>query len=198
MENKMKYGNVTLGQMEAAINKMGGIEMFNALLRGSAVVTVVKHIVNLAATPKLPFDGAEVVKHVDTINGKTEVELEKRSDDNLYVDGCKIVLIQSKSQMNGQVGHELRKELENGEQVLLNSNVLDYLYDHPELFPEQWKKDENGNTRFIYFWGTIFRDPSDGDLYVRSVCWYGGELRQGFNWLDRDWDDRYWSASLAS
>jgi hypothetical protein len=171
-----------------------------AYLHGELEMVNKKHIVNLAATPKPPFDGAEVVKHVDTINGKTEVELEKRSDDNLYVDGCKIVLVQSERQLGGEVieGHELRKELESGEQVLLNSNVLDYLYDHPELFPEHWKKDENGNIRFVFFWGTIFRNPSLGFLCVRYLYWRDVGLSRNCSWLGNVWLGQSWSASLAS
>lgn len=195
----MKYGNVTLGQMEAAINKMGGIEMFQALLNGSAIVTQIKHIVDIAKSPKLPFGGAEVVKHESKINGKTEVELEL-VDDELFVDGMKITLHLSERQMGDKriIGHELRKELESGESVLLNSNILDYIIDHPELFPEHWKKDENGETRYIFFWGTIFRNPSFDSLYVRGLCWSGGCLFQDYDWLDDGWNRQDPSAVLAS
>lgn len=131
-----------------------------------------------------------MVKHESEINGKKVVEIELRSDDNLYLDGKKVVLHLSERQIGGKrvEGHELREELESGEQVLLNSNVLEYLYDHPELFPEHWKNNEQGERLFIFFWGSIFRDPSDGDLYVRSLCWDDGSLdRRYCVWLGDDW-----------
>ena len=172
----------------------------SAYLRGELEMVNKNHIVNLAAAPKLPFDGVEVVKHESTINGKSQVELEKRSDDNLYMDGCKIVLTQSRRQLNGRIieGHELRKELESGELVLLNSNVLDYIFDHPELFPEHWKTDKKGSTRYIYFWGSIYRNPSSGGLYVRFLYWDRSGLYQFYGWIGDGWHDQDWSVSLAS
>mgnify|MGYP006893377473 CR=1 FL=1 len=152
--------------------------------------------IDLGAPARLPFDVAEVVKH----DGKGVVEIELRSDDNLYIDGKKVELFLSERQMGDKriVGHELRKELENGEQVLLNSNVLDYLYDHPELFPKHWKKkNKNGEIQYIFFWGSVFRDPSDGGLCVRYLSWRFGSLRRDDRWLGNGWDRRFPSASLA-
>ena len=141
------------------------------------------------------MDGAEVVKH----EGRGRVSLELR-DDNLYLDGKKVELFLSERQKgeNRVVGHELRVELEGGERILLNSNVLDYIFDHPELFPEHWKKDENGDTRYIFFWGSIFRGPSDGRLFVRCLCWVDDGLSRHYGWLAFDWCRRYASASVAS
>ena len=175
----MKYGELNLGQV-----------------RGNVEITVVKHTVDLGAAPRLPFDTAEVVKH----EGEGVLELELRSDDNLYIDGKKVVLYLSEGQKGDKriVGHELRQELESGEQVLLNSNVLDYLYDHPELFPEHWKKDENGVTRYLFFWGSIFRDPAFGYLYARYLSWDVGGLYRNYDWLDGGWLRQDPSASLAS
>lgn len=182
--------------MEALLNKLGGVEGARQLLCGNVEITVVKHTVDLGVSPRLPFDTAEVVKH----EGEGVVEIELRSDNNLYVDGKKVVLCLSERQGGDKriVGHELRQELESGEQVLLNSNVLDYLYDHPELFPEHWKKDENGEIRYIFFWGSIFRGPARGGLSAHCLYWFGGGLSQSYDWLDHDWDRRNPSASVAS
>lgn len=165
MQNK--YKDVTLGTVEAVFNKLGGIEGVESFLCGNVEITMVKHTIDLGKAPRLPFDHAEVVRHT----GKGIVEIELRSDDNLYIDGKKVVL-------HRVVGHELCEEIKSGEQVLMNSNVLDYLYDHPEFFPEYWKKNERGETHLIFFWGTIFRDPLDNDPCVRCLCWSGGSLYQ--------------------
>ena len=192
----MKYAEMNWGTMEAVVNKLGGMEGVKAFLRGDVTIAVVKHIVDLAKSPRLPFNNAEVVKH----DGTGIVPIELCSDDNLYVDGKLVSLFLSEKQLEGKkvvVGHELRQELEDGTQVLLNSNVLDYIYDHPELFPEHWKKDENGDIRYIYFWGSIFRNPSRGYLYVRYLYWNDGELYRDCDWLDGDWNRQSPSASVA-
>ena len=182
--------------IEAVLNKLGGVEGAKAFLRGNVTIAVVKHTVDLGKSPRLPFNGAEVEKH----DGEGVVEIELRSDDNLYVDGKLVSLFLSEKQKGKStiVGNELRQELENGRQALLNSNVLDYIFDHPELFPEHWKKDENGDIRYIYFWGSVFRDPSDGRLCVCCLCWLVGELRRYCNWLDDVWLRQFPSASVAS
>ncbi|OHA59581.1 MAG: hypothetical protein A2589_01835 [Candidatus Vogelbacteria bacterium RIFOXYD1_FULL_46_19] len=190
-----KYPN-TLGRIEAVWNRLGGEEGVDRFLRGIVEIKILKHTVDLGAPPHLPFDDAEVVKH----DGKGVVEIELRSDDNLYIDGKKVILHLSERQMgdNRVIGHELRQELEGGDQVLLNSNVLDYLYDHPELSPEHWKQNEQGETHYIFFWGSIFRDPSNGLLCVRFLFWDDGGLDRDYRWLDYDWDRQDPSASVAS
>jgi len=72
-------------------------------------------------------------------------------------------------------GNELRKELE--KEPVLNVNVLDYLLEHEELIPEEWKG------RTIFFWGTIYRD-SYGLLSVRYLYWYGDHWDWYYAWLD--------------
>lgn len=104
-------------------------------------------------------------------------------------DGMSLYL--SEKQRNGNYigGNDLRKELES--QPVLNATVLDYLIEHPELYPEDWKG------KYIYFWGTIFRD-SDGDLCVRFGCWSEGRVVSDCDWLDDVWGGRRPAASLAS
>ena len=148
--------------------------------------------VNLAATPKLPFNGAEVEQHID--DGWAIVE--KRTD-GLYVNGRKVALHLSKRQLNGRSlkGYDLREEL-TGKPVL-NANLLDALVDNPHLIPEDWKKDEQGNTRYIFFWATVYR-RSGGDLYVRCLYFDVGMWRRGYGWLSLVWGGDYPAASLAS
>jgi hypothetical protein len=164
--------------------------------RGTHEIVRIRHTIDLGKAPMPPVHGYEVEKH----EGEGVVEIELRSDDNLYIDGKKVVLHLSERQQGGVTirGYELRKELESGKQVLLNSNVLDYLYEHPQLFPEHWKKDEDGKTRYIYFWGSIFRGPSDGRLSVRCLYWDGGSLDRRYRWLGGGWARRVPAALLAS
>jgi hypothetical protein len=80
---------------------------------------------------------------------------------------------------------------------VMNANVLDFLLANPDLIPEEWKKDEHGNTRYIFFWGTVYRDRG-GDLYVRYLCWGGDRWGWGSRWLGSGWDGDSPAAVLAS
>ena len=148
--------------------------------------------VNFGASPKLPFNGAEVEQHIGT--GWAIVE--KRAD-GLYVDDRKIILHLSKHQMGGKwpKGYELREELTS--KPVLNANILDVLYQNIHLIPEDWKRDENGSIRFIFFWGSIFRDSLDR-LHVRYLFFDGGEWRSYCHGLDRVFFDSSPAALRAS
>lgn len=152
-----------------------------------------KYTVDLGQTPRLPFGGAEVVKH----EGQGFVEIELRPDDNLYIDGKKVVLNLSERQMNNNrvVAHELRMELAGGKQGLLNCNVMDCLLRYPELFPKHWKKDENGENRHIFFWGSIFQ-AARNTLFVRYLYWSAAGLVGRYLWLDIECNRQDWSASV--
>lgn len=92
-------------------------------------------------------------------------------------DSEQIELWLSGEQKNGWVskGNALRIELAN--QPVLNACVLDYLLEHPELIPEEWKG------KFVFFWGTIYHDAS-GSLVVRYLGWRGSEWYWDCHWLD--------------
>ena len=151
---------------------------FLGVLRSTHEIKAIEHAVDCSLEPSKP--GSNFTIELNKKGGV--VRLERRGDD-LYIDGKKVVFHLSKKQINGKVitGHNLREEL-SGKKVL-SAIILDYLLVHPELIPESWKKDEKGNTRFIFFWGTIFRDP-DGDLCVRYLCWSDGGWRTNYHWLD--------------
>ncbi len=149
-------------------------------------------IVNLGAAPKLPFNGAEVASHI----GEGWAIVEKRPD-GLYMNGRKVVLHLSRRQQDGKSlkGYGLREEL-TGKPVL-NANLLDALADNPHLIPEDWKKDGQGNTRYVFFWGTIYRSAG-GFLCVRCLYFSDGAWDRDYYWLDSDWLGDGPAASLAS
>lgn len=150
--------------------------------------------VDLDGDPEV-FEGWTVISHIKY--GKPVlIELK---DDHLYVDGKEVKLhLTDKQKQDGQKGHDLRKELEeNKDFILLNDNLRKFLYEHPEFYPEHWKVDENGNTKYIYFWGTL-RQYSDGSVDVDCVCFIDGKLRRSNDWLDGDWDGRNPAAVLES
>ncbi len=129
---------------------------------------IMKHIINCDADPFIP-SGWSVESH--TKSGQ------------LAFNPAKIKFYLSPNQQDNKVikGKQLRKELAN--EFVLNANVLDFLLAHQELIPEDWKEDEQGNTRFIFFWGTIYCGLSGG-LGVRCLCWVGKRWDWDYRWLN--------------
>ena len=144
------------------------------VLRGLAVITSVEHVIDLDADPFVP-DGWKVEEH--------------KQGGQLTFDPSQVEFCLDDGQKNGKyiVGHELRKEL--ADKRVMNANELDFLLANPDLIPEGWKIDEDGSTRYIFFWGTVYRH-SDGFLYVRCLYWDGGRWRWGNSWLGGGWRGR--------
>lgn len=178
----MKYGELNLGQIEAIVNKLGGMDGVRRFLSGELMVEMAKHTINCDAEPFTP-SGWKVEEH--------------KKGGQFAFDPAKIKLYLSPNQQDGEVigGNELRKEM--ASEPVLNANVLDYLLAHPELIPEDWKKDEQGKTRYVFFWGTIYR-YSSGYLCVRSLYWGGGSWGWSGRWLDGGWRGVDPAAVLAS
>jgi len=159
------------------------------VLRGHGTVQIVKHVINLAGDcmpESWKLDKWAIEKHVG--NGMLEF------------DPSRLQLYFSKNQKDGEgiVGSKLRKELERNKVPFLNACVLDYLLAHPEIIPEDWKVDENGNSRWICFWGTIYRHPNR-KLYVRCLCWNVGVWYWDYYCFGGDgWDVRVPAAMLVS
>jgi hypothetical protein len=164
------------------------------VIRGCGAVVIKEHIIDFEAAPFVP-DGWKVESHRKTYPGT--VVLTRVGDDLFLPAGMKVEFFLSPNQAEGKSikGDKLRKELEG--KPVLTACVLDYLREHPELIPESWKTDEKGRTRYIFFWGTIYRN-SDGDLCVRSLYWRDGQWDWSDNWLDNGWDVRNPAAVLAS
>lgn len=155
-------------------------------------VVPVEHIVDTDALPRIP-DGlyltGEGTKHI----GMGKVKLEKRDDGKLYANGREVVRYLSPNQQNGNTiqGHKLRTELEqdDGDKVLLNATIGFYLYDHPELIPDDWDG-------WTYFWDTIFRN-SVGNLAVLVLLRDGSSWHWRCSWLGLGWSDAGPAARLA-
>lgn len=143
---------------------------------------LIEHVIDLDADPFTPN------------NWKVEQHIKGGS---LKWDPAQVQFHLSPNQENGKVieGNKLRKELEG--KPVFNANLLDYLLAHPHLIPEEWKQDEQGRIRYIFFWGTIYRN-SDGDLYVRCLCWGVGGWQWNYRWLVSVWRERSPAALRAS
>lgn len=136
-----------------------------------------KYIIDTDAPPKIPYSGWTVESHKGA--GKIEWNPEK----------FQLYLSDKQRKQKYVKGFDLQKELES--QTPMNANVLDFLLEHPELIPENWKR------KYVTFFGTVYRN-SDDSLYVRYWCWGGGALQSDYGWLVNDWSDQYPALSLAS
>jgi len=155
------------------------------VLRGHAAINVVEHVIDCDADPFNPW----------TKDGWTVEEHQKGGQ--WKFDAKEIELFLSGNQKGDKYveGNKLRKEL--AKKPVFNANVLDYLLANPHLIPEEWKQDEQGNTRYIFFWGTVYRDRL-GRLYVRCLSWDDGRWDWGSRWLGRRWDGHNPAAVRAS
>lgn len=141
-----------------------------------------RHLIDSTEQPSIPYDGWTIESH-DTSLEKVDVSnltlyLDKGQKGDSYIEGDK-----------------LRERLKN--KPVLNATVLDYLWEHQDLIPESWKeKTKGGYTKYIYFWGTLYRSSLDL-LYVRCLCWGGEAWIRSCGWLDDYWSSRD-PAALAS
>lgn len=169
---------------EVKVLSMGNnLQQVREFVLGRAELKVVKRVIDCDSDPFIPNGWQGVEQH--TKGGMMEW------------DPTKVKFYLSKDQQGGKTvkGDKLRKEL--ASQPVMNANVLDYLLANTALIPEEWKKDESGNTRYIFFWGTIYRHSGSG-LCVRCLSWHGGQWFWLYRWLDDEWDGSYPAALRAS
>jgi hypothetical protein len=184
--NELKLAARRSGYTKVDLKRLSEGDLLARLLpvvRGLGEVTVVKHIINLDKDPLIPWVNFTVEEH--------------RRGGQFEWDPKKVRLFLSKNQQGDKTikGHELRKEF--AKKPVCNANLLDYLVEHPELIPEDWKLDKKGNTRSIYFWGTIYRGL-DGRLYVRHLYFHEGLWQSDNDGLAADWYSYDPAACLAS
>ncbi|MFY9461790.1 MAG: hypothetical protein WAP51_01140 [Candidatus Sungiibacteriota bacterium] len=149
---------------------------------GKTAVVVAEHLIDCDAAPFEP-SGLTVARESE--------QLPNRVRGQFVFDPTKVKLHLSPDQRDGKYikGKKLRREL--AREPVLTANVLDYLLKNPHLIPEEWKG------KAVFFWGTIYR-VSDGDLYVRYLCFVDGRWYSDYDWLGGGWDGDYPAALRAS
>ena len=132
--------------------------------------------IDTTQTPNIPYNGWTIESN--------DISLGKK------FDPTKITLYLDDEQKDGKhiEGNKLREKLKG--KPVLNATVLDWLLEHPEYIPEDWKG------KYVYFWGTIYSSPH-GDRYVLCLYWGGGAWHRDYGWLGFDWVG-YNPAAVAS
>lgn len=158
----MKYGELNLGQVEAIVNKLGGMDGVRRFLSGETVVTGVSVPVFVHDKTK---DDWTLLEHASRrITSATNLELvpflkEKES----FVSGEEMVR-RARVELDANCGQE----------------DAEWLLEHQDEIPAEFRK------YYLVFTGTIWRG-SRGNRIVPYLGWIGGRWCLGFPWLFNDW-----------
>lgn len=78
-------------------------------------------------------------------------------------------------------GSVFLRHLREGGIPVLNGSVLDYLLEHQDQIPEEWKGKE------VFFWGTVY-DDIDSNESVRYLYWDNSTWSLGIAYLQNKFD----------
>ncbi len=94
-------------------------------------------------------------------------------------------------------GEQWLVRLKEANAVRLGAAEFWYLWNNQGQISAAWKKKTKGNTTYVFFDGTVLRDPH-GDRCTLCLYWDGSEWRWGVGWLGIDRSAGSPSAVLAS
>ena len=148
------------------------------------MTTATEHIVDCDADPNM-------------LDGYFEKVIEHKKMGRLTLDFSKIRLYVPPNYKEYEMcGRLWEKELRS--EPVLNANVLDYLIAHPEIIPDEWKRNKDGFRLYIFFWGTVY---FDGNHYNVRFLGYDDENKKWVDslvWLDAAPDSRSPAAMLET
>ncbi len=185
----MKYPKVTAGQTEACINRMGGWSNFLRYIGGQGKI-VFNTILSIRGCYFSPEDffgerGWKIVERDERSLVLTEIDLSNVLFETMLQEGETVI-----------TGEEKLKRLKASKCIRLDAKIFQTLWENQYFIPESWKEKVNGNTRYIFFDGTILRHPS-GYRCVLFLCWDDGEWNWSHRWLNYNWGVSRSSAVLA-
>lgn len=191
----MKYGEWTLGQTEALINKCGGEDRARRFLAGELVL--------VDSTKKVAEAPIDAIIRVD------------RSIRPAYPEWVKDVL-HPELELSGPAEFDLAKVeswLHDGQKDgkwLKGEKLYEYLKSNKMLdrclsFADALAIQAKGVATFRaffkgkapFFWKSVVRDR-DGNLYVPCLCERGDQVKLDWGWLDSDWGDGHPALRSAS
>ena len=140
-----------------------------------------------------PFDPVKLLGQGWTI--------EEQDERSLALDQVNLAKVRLEHMLKkGEIwikGEKKLRRLKSANYIRLDAKIFQTLWQNQHLIPEQWKEKTNGNTTFVYFNGTILRNPY-GDRYVLDLYWDDGRWDWDYSWLEFDWYVDSPSAVLAS
>lgn len=165
----MKYSELSLGEIEAIVDKLGGIKGVQRFLSGNVSIIVEDYLIDCDVIPSIGGDW-KIEEHIK--GGKIIWDSDKFK-----------TYLCDEQKMNPLEGNKIREKLK--DRLVLNACILEYLLNNPEVIPKKWKG------KNIVFWGTIYRNPYDL-LCVFYLFWdnSSNSWKLGRGSLNETWDNK--------
>lgn len=163
----MKYGNLTLGQIEAVVNKLGGVKVVEQILLGPVKITITPlwRTVNGNASPRLPEKENCIVK-AHSPQGDMRITTDR---DHLFINNKATRYYDlNRTVKPDNVMWAVKDAMQD---QAVNANLLDDLLEHPETIPESWKHRRIKKPFRIFFCGTLY--DIKGYIKARYLLWNG-------------------------
>ncbi len=127
--------------------------------------------------------------------------IEEQDEKSLALTEIDLTAIRFKSMLkDGEKsvkGEEELSRLKSEKYICLDAKIFQTLWENQILIPEKWKEKTNGNTTYIFFDGTILRNPYGGRC-VLYLFWDYGKWHWSSHWLGHHWRVGNPSAVLVS
>jgi hypothetical protein len=194
-------GDITGDEMQQCISNPKGLrDAIHAWLRPTPALSQKLSIDRTHLfTPKFVGEGWSIWRGPADGNGLQGTE--DQDVRSLYLTETDLGAIRFETMLRGNEasvgGEEKQRLLKTSGFIRLDAKIFQTLWENQYLIPESWKEKTNGDTTFIYFDGTILRNPG-GDRYVLCLYWCGGQWNWGYSWLGRNWNANRPSGVLAS
>lgn len=180
------------GPLTELMSQLGGanghqrLHEFKLWLKGVAT-QLVKIIRNRFNPTEFIGSGWSVIANETDVWSATLTELDVNQIQHVTMLECEPYI----------TGEENLSRLKASGNIRLDADVFYTLWTNQSLIPESWKEKIDGDTRVIFFDGTVFQNP-DGYRCVLYLYWYVGEWLWDVSWLDSGFDQNFVSAVLAS
>lgn len=189
----MKYGELTLGQTEALMNKIGGMNGLQKVLSGEWVIgekneTTIDTIIHI--------DRAAAVPYPDWVKDVLHPTIERNAPAEYDLADIKLWLHDGQQEGKSVLGHTIYEHLLQQKGVLDNYlSLSDGLAIQQQMNVAIFRKVFRDN--YVFLWGSVVRDR-DGVLFVPYVCVRNGQVLVYWCWFDHNFHGGNPAARFAS
>ncbi len=172
------------------LGKFGDLRGIKDILDGRSEIKPINHLLVIDRSNKFDPEtfigsGWKIEEEDERSVALYEIDLSKVQFVNMLKDGETSI-----------IGRRQLNRLKQAEYICLDAKVFQTLWGNRKLIPEAWKEKINGNTRYIFFDGTVLKHPN-GSHYVFCLYWEGGKWKWTWIWLGNSWSANDPSAVLA-
>jgi hypothetical protein len=187
-DSMAKYPDVTAGQTEACINRMGGWDNFLRYIGGQGRVVFPLSVDRTFPFNPIMFIGPDWSISTEDKHSLALTEIEPSS-----------IIFKTMLQGGEQTiaGGEKYQRLTVSNYIRLDAKIFQALWENQHFIPKSWKEKVDGGICYIFFDGTVLQGP-DGRRYTLCLYWYDHEWNWDYSWLGCDGGDDSPSAVLTS